>query len=400
MAHDVSLISTVAVGLALAFAGGFIAVRLGLPAIVGYLLAGVAIGPYTPGYVADTHLAPQLAEIGVMLLMFGIGMHFSLRDLVAVHRIAVPGAITQIAVATALGLGIAWLWGWPLGAGLVLGLSLSIASTVVLLRALEERGMLDQPDGRIAIGWLVVEDLFTVAVLVLLPALAPVLGGGTLSLSGVALPLLLTLGKAAAFVALMLVAGKRVLPWLLDAVARTASRELFTLAVVAAALGIAFAAAEIFGVSYALGAFFAGIVINASDHSHRAAAQAKPLEDAFAVLFFLSVGMLFDPAVLLRHPGQVLAVVAVILFGKSAAAFAIVRMGGYTSTTALTISASLAQIGEFSFMLAALGKELGLLSADGENLILAGAIVSIALNAGLFRCAAKLRRRLGADQPA
>jgi monovalent cation:H+ antiporter-2, CPA2 family len=395
--HDVSLISTIAIGLALAFAGGFVAVRLGLPAIVGYLLAGVAIGPYTPGYVADTHLAPQLAEIGVMLLMFGVGMHFSLRDLVAVRRIAVPGAIGQIAVATVLGLAIARLWGWPVGGGLVFGLALSIASTVVLLRALEERGMLDWPDGRIAVGWLVVEDLFTVGVLVLLPALAPVLGGGVFSLSGVALPLLLTLGKAAAFVALILVAGKRALPWLLDAVARTGSRELFTLAVVAAALGVAFAAAELFGVSYALGAFFAGIVINASDHSHRAAAQAKPLEDAFAVLFFLSVGMLFDPVVLLRHPGQVLAVVGVILLGKSAAAFAIVRIAGYASTTALMISASLAQIGEFSFMLAALGVAFGLLSADGKNLILAGAIISIALNAGLFRCVAAFRRRLGAD---
>jgi monovalent cation:H+ antiporter-2, CPA2 family len=398
--HDVSLISTIAVGLALAFAGGFVAVRLGLPAIVGYLLAGVAIGPHTPGYVADTHLAPQLAEIGVMLLMFGVGMHFSLRDLAAVWRIAVPGAITQIAVAAALGVAIARLWGWPLGAGLVLGLALSIASTVVLLRALEERDMLDQPDGRMAVGWLVVEDLFTVAVLVLLPALAPFLRGSTFSLSGVALPFLLILGKAAAFVVLMLVAGTRVLPWLLDAVVRTGSRELFTLAVVAAALGIAFADAELFGVSYALGAFFAGIVINASDHSHRAAAQAKPLEDAFAVLFFLSVGMLFDPAVLLRHPGQVLAVVAVILLGKSAAAFAIVRLFGYPAATALTIAASLAQIGEFSFMLAALGRELELLSGDGENLILAGAIVSIALNAGVCRLAAKLRRRFGGDQPA
>jgi CPA2 family monovalent cation:H+ antiporter-2 len=397
--HDVSLISTVAVGLALAFAGGFVAVRLGLPAIVGYLLAGVAIGPYTPGYVADTHLAPQLAEIGVMLLMFGVGMHFSLRDLIAVRRIAVPGAIGQIAVATALGLEMTRLWGWSLGAGLVFGIALSVASTVVLLRALEERDMLDQPDGRIAVGWLVVEDLFTVAVLVLLPALAPALRGGAFSPSAVALPLGLTLAKAAAFVVLMLVAGKRVLPWLLDAVVRTQSRELFTLAVVAAALGMAFADAELFGVSYALGAFFAGIVINASDHSHRAAAQAKPLEDAFAVLFFLSVGMLFDPAVLLRHPGQVLAVVAVIMLGKSAAAFAIVRLFGYPAAIALTISASLAQIGEFSFMLAALGRELGLLSGDGENLILAGALVSIALNSGVFRLAAALRRQLG-DQPA
>jgi monovalent cation:H+ antiporter-2, CPA2 family len=398
--HDVSLISTVAVGLALAFAGGFAAVRLGLPPIVGYLLAGVAIGPFTPGFVGDAHLAPQLAEIGVMLLMFGVGMHFSIRDLVAVHRIAIPGAIGQIAVATALGIGISELWGWTIGAGLVFGLALSIASTVVLLRALEERGMLGLSDGRIAIGWLIVEDLFTVAVLVLLPAFAAALGGGAISLGQLALPLAVTFGKVACFIALMLVVGARVLPWVLEQVVRTGSRELFTLAVIVAALGTAFAASELFGVSFALGAFFAGIVVNASDHSHRAAEQAKPLEDAFAVLFFLSVGMLFDPGILVRHPFQVLAVLAVILLGKSIAAFAIVRISGYPATTALTVAASLAQIGEFSFMLAALGTSFGLLGVEGQNLILAGALLSITVNPAAFRAAAALRRRLDRSQPA
>ena len=304
MPHDVSLISTIAVGLALAFAGGFAAVRLGVPPIVGYLLAGVAIGPFTPGYVGDMHLASQLAEIGVMLLMFGVGMHFSIRDLVAVYRIAVPGAIGQIAVATALGIAVSRLWGWTIGAGLVFGLALSVASTVVMLRALEERGMLDLPDGRIAIGWLIVEDLLTVAALVILPILAAALAGGPMSLGGLALMLALTFGKVACFIALMLVAGSRALPWLLEQVVRSGSRELFTLAVVAAALGIAFAASELFGVSFALGAFFAGIVVNESDHSRRAAEQAKPLEDAFAVLFFLSVGMLFDPGDFAQAPGS------------------------------------------------------------------------------------------------
>jgi K+:H+ antiporter len=392
--HEFSLISTVAVGLALAFAGGFAAVRLGVPPIVGYLLAGVAIGPFTPGYVADTRLAPQLAEIGVMLLMFGVGMHFSIRDLVAVRRIAVPGAIGQIAVATVLGIAVSRMWGWTLGAGVVFGLALSVASTVVLLRTLEERGMLDLPDGRIAVGWLIVEDLFTVAVLVLLPPLAAALGGGSISVERLVVPLILTFAKIAAFIALMLVVGTRVLPWLLEEVVRTGSRELFTLAVIAAALGVAFAAAELFGVSFALGAFFAGIVVNESDHSRKAAEQAKPLEDAFAVLFFLSVGMLFDPGILIRHPFQVLAVFAVILFGKSIAAFAIVRAAGYSAKTALTVSASLAQIGEFSFMLAGLGLSLGLLSAEGQNLILAGALISITLNPAVFRVAAALHRRL------
>ncbi len=400
MPHEISLISTIAVGLAFAFVGGFAAVRLGLPPIVGYLLAGVAIGPFTPGFVGDAHIASQLAEIGVMLLMFGVGMHFSIRDLLAVRRIAVPGAIGQIAVATALGIGVSQFWGWSIGGGIVFGLALSIASTVVLLRALEERGLLASSDGRIAIGWLIVEDLFTVAVLVILPSLASALNGGTISIERLAVRLGVTFGKDACFIVLMLVVGTRAMPWLLERVVRTQSRELFTLAIVAAALGIAFAASELFGVSFALGAFFAGIVVNESDHSHRAAEQAKPLEDLFAVLFFLSVGMLFDPGILIRHPYQVLAVLAVILLGKSIAAFVIVRIAGYPASTALTVSASLAQIGEFSFMLAALGMSHNLLSVEGQNLILAGALISITLNPAAFGVAAALRRRIDRNQPA
>ncbi|MGH7030855.1 MAG: cation:proton antiporter [Stellaceae bacterium] len=400
MPHDISLISTIAVGLALAFAGGFAAVRLGLPPIVGYLLAGVASGPFTPGFVGDAHLAPQLAEIGIMLLMFGVGMHFSIRDLIAVHRIALPGAVAQIAVATLLGIGTAHLWGWTFGAGLVLGLALSVASTVVLLRALEERGLLGLADGRIAIGWLIVEDLLTVAALVALPALAPSLGGSGAAVSGnLVLPLALTFAKVAGFVAVMLIVGARLLPWLLDQVVRTGSRELFTLAVIAAALGIAYAAAALFG-SAPLGAFLAGIVISESDHSHRAAEQAKPLEDAFTVLFFLSVGMLFDPGILIRHPLQVLAVLAIVMLGKSVAAFVIVRVAGYPTITAVTVSASLAQIGEFSFILADLGAGHGLLSAEWRNLIFAAALFSITLNPLAFRAASALRRRFERAQPA
>ncbi|MGH7047594.1 MAG: cation:proton antiporter [Stellaceae bacterium] len=399
MPHDVSLISTIAIGLALAFAGGFAAVRLGLPPIVGYLLAGVAAGPFTPGFVADPHLAPQLAEIGVMLLMFGVGMHFSIRDLIAVHRIALPGAVVQIAAATLLGIGAARIWGWSLGAGIALGLALSVASTVVLVRTLEERGLTILADGRIAVGWLIVEDLLTVVALAALPAFAPALGGRAAPDGGsLGWSLALTLTKIAGFVAIMLILGIRLLPWLLEQVVRTRSRELFTLAVIAAALGIAFAAAQLFG-SAALGAFLAGIVVSESDHSHRAAEQAKPFEDAFAVLFFLSVGMLFDPGILLRHPFQVLAVLAIVMIGKSLAAFAIVRIAGYPAITALTVSAGLAQIGEFSFILADLSTNCGLLSGEGRNLILAGALLSITLNPAAFRLAAALRRRLEASRP-
>jgi CPA2 family monovalent cation:H+ antiporter-2 len=398
--QETTLIATIAVSLAFAFAGGFIAVRLRLPSLVGYLLAGIAVGPFTPGFVADARLAPQLAEIGVILLMFGVGMHISVRDLLAVRAIALPGAIVQVAVATALGIGLARLWGWPLGAGLVFGLSLSVASTVVLLRTLEARGVLDTTNGRIAVGWLVVEDLLTVLALVLLPALAGWLGGqlpGQTQSGATAqnLPaiLALTLGKVIAFVALMLLVGARVLPWLLKRVEETGSRELFTLAVIGLALGVAFGAARLFGVSFALGAFLAGVVINESDLSHRAATDVRPFADAFAVLFFVAVGMLFDPSILLRQPLQVLAVLGIVLIGKSVAAACIVLAFRYPLNAALTVSAALAQIGEFSFILAALGVGLGLLSPEGRDLIVAGALISITLNPLVFSAMTRLKPR-------
>jgi CPA2 family monovalent cation:H+ antiporter-2 len=396
MHHDLSLITTIAAALGFGLLFGMLAIRVKLPALVGYLAAGVLIGPATPGFVADVPLASQLAEIGVMLLMFGVGLHFSLRDLLEVRRIALPGAVLQIAVATAMGIGMAHLWGWSLGAGLVFGLALSVASTVVLLRALEGRGMLDSFNGRIAVGWLVVEDLVTVLVLVLLPALSGALGGKGADGAALWPTLAATLAQVAAFVAFMLLVGRKLFPWFLWHVARTGSRELFTLAVIAAAVGIAYLSSHLFGVSFALGAFFAGMVLRESELSHRAAEESLPLRDAFSVLFFVSVGMLFDPMVLVDYPFKVLAVVAVILFGKSVAAFLLVLALRYPLNTALMVSASLAQIGEFSFILAALGRDLGLLPALGQNLILAGAIISIALNPLLFKAIAPLQRWLRA----
>ena len=389
MPHEVTLIATIAAAFGLAMVFGFIAVRLKLPVLLGYLIAGVIIGPSTPGFVADASLAQQLAEIGVMLLMFGVGLHFSLEDLLAVRKIAVPGAIVQILVATALGAGVATLWGWSFGAAVVFGLALSVASTVVLLRALESRGALETLNGRIAVGWLIVEDLAMVLVLVLLPAFGTWLGGAPASEveapgSGLGLTLAIALGKVAVFIALMLVLGKRFVPWVLTQVARTGSRELFTLTVVTAAVGIAFGAAALFGVSFALGAFFAGMVMRESELSHRAANETLPLRDAFAVLFFVSVGMLFDPHMLLTEPLRVLTVVGIIVVGKTLAAFGIVLLFRYPLNTALTVSASLAQIGEFSFILAGLGVSLKLLPVEGQNLILAGALISIALNPLLF----------------
>jgi CPA2 family monovalent cation:H+ antiporter-2 len=382
----VPLIATIAAGFGLALILGVLASRLKLPPLVGYLLAGVLIGPWTPGFVADVHLAQQLAEIGVMLLMFGVGMHFSLGDLLEVRKIALPGAVAQIAAATAMGAGVAAFWGWPLEQGIVLGIALSVASTVVLLRALEERGAIDTMNGRIAVGWLVVEDLAMILALVLLPPLAATFGGnGAGGASNLPLQLGLTFGKVALFLAVMLIVGRRVLPWLLSQVARTGSRELFTLSVIAVAVGIAYGSSELFGVSFALGAFFAGVVIAESDLSHRAATESLPLREAFAVLFFVAVGMVFDPSILLASPWKVLAVLAIILVGKSVAAFAIVLGFGYPLATALTVSASLAQIGEFSFILAALGVQLGLLTVEGQNLVLAGALLSIALNPFVFR---------------
>ncbi|CAN5842582.1 cation:proton antiporter [soil metagenome] len=391
MPHSVTLITTIAAGLGLALIMGFIAARLKLPVLVGYLIAGILLGPATPGFVADVGLSRQLAEIGVMLLMFGVGLHFSFDDLLAVRRIALPGAIVQIAVATALGTAVAVHWDWGLGAGIVFGLALSVASTVVLLRALENRGMLESVNGRIAVGWLVVEDLVMVLVLVLLPPLSGWLGGDASGLAeGTADRDLLktlgfTLGQVAVFVVLMLVVGRRLFPWILWQVARTGSRELFTLSVVAAAVGIAYGSAELFGVSFALGAFFAGMVLRESDLSYRAAEESLPLRDAFSVLFFVSVGMLFDPEVLIRQPLQVFVTVAIIVFGKSLAAFLLVLAFRYPLNTALTVSASLAQIGEFSFILAGLGVSLGLLPVEGQSLILAGALISIALNPLVFR---------------
>ena len=400
MPHETALIATIAAGLGLAFLFGLLANRLRLPPILGYQLAGIAVGPFTPGFVADAGLASQLAELGVILLMFGVGLHFSISDLLAVRRIAIPGAIAQIAAATGLGALVSHFWGWSWGTGLVFGLALSVASTVVLLRALEDRGILDSSDGRIAVGWLIVEDLVTVLALVLLPALAPLLGavpleGSTAGASGashatpigggLAATLGVTLLKVTAFIAIMLVAGRRVIPWLLGRVVGTGSRELFTLAVLAIALGIAVGAASLFGVSFALGAFFAGVIVSESDFSHEAATNALPLQDAFAVLFFVSVGMLFDPTILLRQPLQVLAVVLIVMIGKSLASLAIVLAFRYPLRTALVISASLAQIGEFSFILAALAVSLGLIPADAHGLIVAGALLSITLNPFVFR---------------
>ncbi len=376
---------------------GFLAARVKLPALVGYLLAGVLIGPFTPGFVADTKLAGELAEIGVMLLMFGVGLHFSFADLLAVRRIAIPGAVVQIAAATAMGMALAFFWGWDLGAALVFGLSLSVASTVVLLRALESLGVLDSFNGRVAVGWLVVEDLAMVLVLVLLPPLAPWLSGAAgagADTSSLWRALGTTLLQVGAFVALMLVVGRRLFPWILWQVQKVGSRELFTLCVVAAAVSIAYGATMLFGVSFALGAFFAGTVMRESEFSHRAAEESLPLRDAFAVLFFVSVGMLFDPRVLLAQPLQVLAVVAIIVVGKSLAAAAIVLLFRYPLNTALTVSASLAQIGEFSFILIALGASLQLMPLAAQSLVVAGALVSIALNPFVFKAVQPLQRLL------
>ncbi len=389
MTHSIPLISTIAISLAYALAGGYLANRLRLPPLVGYLVAGIAVGPFTPGFVADVHLAPQLAEIGVILLMFGVGMHFSWRDLLTVWRIAVPGALLQILGALGLSLFVTHYWGWNWGPGVLFGLAISVASTVVLLRALASHGIVDSEAGRIAIGWLIVEDLVMVLVLVAAPALAGSTDGAAAPNADLALAMALTLGKVAAFVAVMLLLGPRVLPWLLKEAERTGSRELFTLAVIAIALGVAFGAAELFGVSFALGAFFAGVLVNASDLSRRAADELRPLQDAFGALFFVSVGMLFNPTILAQEPLRVLAVVAIIVLGKSCVAYGLVRAFGYANPIALTVCVGLAQIGEFSFILVSLGTELHLLSAAARDLILAGALISITLNPLLFRLIAR-----------
>jgi CPA2 family monovalent cation:H+ antiporter-2 len=391
MPHESKLIALIAIGFVLALAFGFLAARLRLPPLVGYLIAGIAIGPFTPGFVADSNLASELAEIGVILLMFGVGLHFSISTLLRVRNIALPGAVAQIAVATAVGAGLAHWWDWDLSAGLVFGLALSVASTVVLLRALEQRNELDTENGHIAVGWLIVEDLATVLALVFLPALA---AGGESDARALLTSLGMTTLKVAVFVALMLVGGRRVVPWILQQVTRAGSRELFTLAVLAIALGIAYGSAHLFDVSFALGAFFAGVVLAETELSHQAAENSLPLQDAFAVMFFVSVGMLFDPAVVVERPLELLGVLFVIVVGKSLAAFAIVLAFGYPVRTALTISASLAQIGEFSFILAALGVGLGLMPPEARDLILAGALLSITFNPFAFGMIAPMTRWL------
>jgi len=401
MHTDISLIATIAAAFSLALVFGVITEKLGIPALVGYLLAGIVISPATPGFVGDVHIASQLSEIGVMLLMFGVGLHFSVTDLLRVKKIAIPGAIVQMSIATLLGVVVATAWGWALSAALVFGVSLSCASTVVLIKALERQGILESVNGRIAVGWLVVEDLVTVIALVMLPALAKMLDPSGEQASGMAL--LVDIGKTllqvGAFIAVMLLVGKRLIPKLLWFIARIGSRELFTLAVVTAAIGIAFGAAALFNVSFALGAFFAGVVLRESELSKRAARESLPLQDAFAVLFFVAVGMLLDPRVLIDNPGAVLAVLGIIVLGKSLAAIALVLLLRYPLNSALIIAASLAQIGEFSFILAGLGLSLGLIPQLAFSLIIAGAFISIALNPFVFRLAGPLRDWLMQKSP-
>ncbi|ENX66408.1 hypothetical protein F884_00988 [Acinetobacter sp. CIP 102143] len=396
MPHDVDLIILLAVGFGMALIFGYIAARLRLPPLIGYLIAGIIISPNTPGIVGDIHLANQLAELGVMFLMFGVGMHFSLNDLLQVRRIALPGAILQIAVATLLGIGVSMYWGWSFGSALIFGLSLSCASTVVLLKALGDRGLLDSVNGKIAVGWLLVEDLVMVLALVLLPATAMLLGGhalpGTDTSQSIWLNIGITLLKVTGFIAFMLIIGKRLVPMIMQFVARLGSRELFTLTVVAAAVSIAYGSYAVFGVSMALGAFFAGMVVKESDFSHRAEEETLPLREIFSILFFVSVGMLFDPSILIEEPFRILAVIAIIMVGKTLAAIALVLFFRYPINTALTVGASLAQIGEFSFILATLGLSLGLLTPDAQNLILAGALFSITLNSFVFSAIEPVQR--------
>jgi len=404
MPHEAELITTIAASLGLAMLMGYLAARMKMPPMAGYLLAGIIIGPATPGFVVNVALAGQLAEVGVMLLMFGVGLHFSVDDLLAVRRIAIPGAILAMCASAGLGIGLALLWGWAPGAAIVFGLALSVASTVVVLRALEAGGALQSINGRIAVGWLIVEDLVMVLVLVLLPPLAGMLGGEQTASGSIWAALALTLGKVVAFVATMLLVGRRVLPRLLWLVARTGSRELFTLCVISAAVGVAYVSSYLFDVSFALGAFFAGMMMRESELSHRAAEESLPLRDAFAVLFFVSVGVLFDPTVLLEHPAKLVAVVAIVMLANPLVAAGMVLAFRYPLNTAMTVGASLSQIGEFSFILAALGVSLGLLPAHGQSLIVAAALISIAANplvfAGLrpahawIRTRSRLARRL------
>jgi monovalent cation:H+ antiporter-2, CPA2 family len=394
---SISLITTVAAGFGAALVLGFLAERVKLPALVGYLLAGILIGPATPGFVADMQIASQLSEIGVMLLMFGVGLHFSPGDLLAVKRIAVPGALVQMGVTSALGMGMGLVWGWPVGGALVMGVALACASTVVLLKSLEASKQLETMNGRIAVGWLVVQDLVTVLVLVLLPPLAGALGGHVVETVGNQ-PLWVTVGRTllqvAAFIALMLVAGRRLLPWVLWQVARTGSRELFTLAVIAIAIGVAYGASALFSVSFALGAFFAGTMMRESQFSHRAAQDSLPLRDAFSVLFFVSVGMVFKPAILIQQPVHVLGAVAVAILGNALVSMLLIVTLRYPLNTALRVAASLGQVGEFSIILGGLGLSLGLLPAEGMSLIVAAVLITIAANSFLLKAVAPMRRWL------
>jgi len=393
------LLATLAIGFVVAFLFGSLAQRLRTPPLVGYLLAGMVVGPFTPGFVADAGIAGELAEIGVILLMFGVGLHFSLKDLMEVRAVALPGAIAQIAFVTLLGYGFGWSLGWSPMNGVVFGLALSVASTVVVMRALEERRLLDTRRGKIAVGWLIVEDLAMVLALVLLPAIADSLGAGDGKGGSLWAALALTFVKVAGFVAVMLIVGRRVIPSMLERVAATGSRELFTLCVLAIALGVAFGAAKLFDVSFALGAFFAGMLLNESELSHKAAADSLPMRDAFAVLFFVSVGMLFNPGILIAHPWLVVATLAIIIFGNASIAFTIVRLLKLPTATALTIAVSLSQISEFSFILAGLGLAQGLLSQEGHDLILAGALLSIIANPFMFSWLSRWQARRIAETP-
>jgi CPA2 family monovalent cation:H+ antiporter-2 len=393
MEHSNDFIVTLVAGLVLAFIFGLLAQRLKLSPLIGYLLAGVLCGPYTPGFVADSDLAGQMAEIGVILLMFGVGLHFSPKDLLAVRGVALPGALVQITVATALGFGLGMLAGFGAFESFLFGFALSVASTVVLLRALEDRGALHTEDGKIAVGWLIVEDLAMILALVMIPAIIQVSNNGG-SLASIGPAITLTVGKMALFIVLMMVIGTRILPKVLIWIAKLRSRELFTLGVVAIALGIAFAASTWFGASFALGAFLAGLVLSESEISHKAAERTLPLSDIFSVLFFVSVGMLFDPSILITEPLLVLGVVFIIMIGKSLAALLIIKAFKKPLSTGMTIAASLAQIGEFSFILAGVGLHAGVLSQDANGLILAGALISIALNPFFFRGLEWLGRKL------
>ena len=399
MDHNITVITTIAAAFIAALCLGFLAEKIKVPALVGYLVAGIVIGPANPGFSADTDIATQLSDIGIMLLMFGVGLHFSPSELFSVKRVAVPGALIQMAVTTSVGAGIAWFWGWGLAPSLIFGLCLACASTVVLLKSLEVRGELDSMGGRIAVGWLIVQDLVTVLALVLLPPFAAIIGGTkatTAAVSTGSTSLWLTVGHTlllvGAFVALMFIVGKRVLPWLLWQVAKTASRELFTLAVVTTAIGIALGAASFFNVSFALGAFVAGTVMRESEFSHRAAEETLPLRDAFSVLFFVSIGMMVDPAIFLDQPGRILVVLMVVMFVNFASAVAIVIANRYPLSTALSIGASLGQIGEFSIILAGLALGLGIIQPEVMNLVLAAVLLSIAFNTLLFKAVEPARR--------